>query len=379
MEGVEFLREIALGNAHAELGQRVVVVGGGNVAYDVARTAVRQVGSDVSRTALRLPDVSSVTLVSLESLSEMPADDVEILEGDEEGVQRLNSLGPLRVDRNAEGQVTGIAFKRCLRTFDDEGRFAPEFDENDVVEVPCDTVILSIGQTMDLSFIDPERDRIELSERGTIVVDPETGATSRPGVFVAGDAAHGTKLLIHAVASGKRVAREVHRSFSGEDVRPEVVGFHRAIEDYERERGYEKVPRGEPTTAPAAERLLSQSIEVERGFDHDGARREASRCFDCGVNPVFDGTRCILCGGCVEVCPESCLKIVSFDALEPKTGLQRLKELAFGPETVEVSAILKDEELCIRCALCAERCPNGAITMERFCFGATPQPVEISG
>jgi len=375
--GVEFLRDVAMGQAPPELGRRVVVIGGGNVAYDVARTAVRQVGIDVSRTALRLQDVVKVTLASLESLDEMPADDVEILEGDEEGVVRLNSLGPVRVERDRDGRVSGVTFRHCLRVFDAQGRFAPEFDDARTTTVECDTVLLAIGQTLDVGFVDPERDGIAVDARGFITIDPVTARTSRAGVYVAGDAAYGPKLLIHAVASGKAVAREVHRHLCGEDVTPEAVGFHRVIDGYQREADYEKIPRNHPLVASAEERLRSQSAPVELGFDDRSARLEAARCLDCGVNTVFDGTRCVLCGGCVDVCPESCLKIVSWDRLAPSSLLERLRERAFGAGTRSVSAILKDEDLCIRCALCAERCPNDAITMERFCFGSAPGSVEL--
>jgi len=368
--GVEFLRRISLGEGEGELGRDIVVIGGGNVAYDVARSAIRQVGIDVSRTALRQADVRTVTLASLESLDEMPADDVEILEGDEEGIRRLNSLGPVRIERDAEGRVTGAVFKRCLSVFDEQGRFAPRFDEDDLTTVPCDTVILSIGQTMDAGFVDPERDGVAMSERGTFVVDEETSATTRPGVFVVGDAAYGPKLLIHAVASGKAVARRVHAHLTGAEVTPEVVGLHRVIEDYQREKDFEKIARHEPPKSSLEERLSSQAAQVELSLDDVAARREASRCFDCGVNTVFDGTKCVLCGGCVDVCPESCLKIVDYERLEPQPLLERLRRGLFRPETRRVSAILKDEDLCIRCALCAERCPNDAITMERFCFGS---------
>jgi NADPH-dependent glutamate synthase beta subunit-like oxidoreductase len=374
--GVEFLREVALGQTPPELGARVVVIGGGNVAYDVARTAVRQVGVDVSRTALR-QGARSVTLVSLESLEEMPADDVEILEGDEEGVKRLNSLGPVSIERDGEGRVRGVVFKRCARVFDADGRFAPEFVESDTTIVESDTVVLSIGQTLDVSFVDPARDGVEVDGRGLIPYDPETFATSRPGVFVAGDAAYGPKLLIHAIANGKQIARQIHKRLTGVDATPDAVGLHAVIEAYEREADYEKIPRQRPAGAPPAERVRSQSAQVELAFDDGAARREASRCLDCGVNTVFDGAKCVLCGGCVDVCPESCLKIVSFERLERTPVVKRIYERLFGADPQPVSAILKDDSLCIRCALCAERCPNGAITMERFCFGPSPTAASL--
>lgn len=369
--GVEFLRDVALGSPASGLGERVVVVGGGNVAYDVARTVVRQIGVDAARTALRQAGVKSVTLASLESLEEMPADDDEILAGDEEGVIRLNSLGPVRIERDSGGRVTGVLFKKCLRVFDEQHRFAPLFDEGATTTVPCDTVMFCVGQAADLGFIVPERDGVRLTERGAIAWDPATCATSRPGVFVAGDVAYGPRLLIDAVASGKQVARRVHKHITGQDVEPGSVGWHRVLERYRREKDYEKLRRRtHPTLAPLRERLASKGAPVELPLLDAAARLEAARCFDCAVNPVFDGERCVLCGGCVDVCPESCLKIVRLEELEPSETIRRLRE-ALAPAGGPVSAILKDEDLCIRCGLCAERCPNGAITMERFCFGAS--------
>ena len=143
--GVEFLRDVALGKP-VELGHRVVVIGGGNVAYDVSRSVIRQTGVDVSRSVLRQAGVRQVQLVSLESLEELPADDVEIIEGDEEGVVRRHRLGPNRIARDESGQIIGVEFKRVLRVFDENGRFAPTFDETDLTMVDADTVIWSIGQ-----------------------------------------------------------------------------------------------------------------------------------------------------------------------------------------------------------------------------------------
>ncbi len=368
--GVELLREVALHEEPEGLFGRVVVIGGGNVAYDVARTVVRQIGFDVSRTARRHRGVESVVLASLENLDEMPADDVEILEGAEEGVERINSVGPVRVERDESGKVRGMTFKTCLRVFDDGGRFSPEFDEVSRHTIPCDCVVFAIGQRIDLGFIDAERDGVRLTERGFIDHDPERLTTSHPKVFVAGDAAYGPRLLIHAVASGKRVAREIVRRLRGEDLTPRLEEGHREIEGYAREQGYERIPRAPIPVLPVNERLRSQATQVERGYDELQARGEASRCFDCGVNTIFDGTRCVLCGGCVDVCPESCLKIISFERLEATPDVESLRE-AFASDGAELSAIIKDEELCIRCALCAERCPNHAISMERFCFGGT--------
>jgi NADPH-dependent glutamate synthase beta subunit-like oxidoreductase len=370
--GVEFLRDVSLGNP-PDLGQKVVVIGGGNVAYDVGRTVLRQISLDAARTAARAEGVGEVHLCSLESLEEMPADDVEIIEGDEEGVRRNNSLGPKEILTDDNGNVTGVRFQRCLRVFDEQRRFSPQFDENDIIDIACDHVLISIGQQYDIKFVDPQRDKLEMTDRGLIACDPSTGTTSAPDIYVAGDLAYGPKLLIHAVASGKAVARSIYKQFTGTTIQPEQIELHFPLPNYFREKSYEKHRRIHPSTTPVAERIGGQDREVESGFSEEQARCEAGRCFDCGVNTIFDGAKCILCGGCADVCPELCLRIVSAQHLssEENAAEAMSRQLDEFP-LEEASAILKDETKCIRCALCADRCPVGAITMERFQFQEVP-------
>jgi ferredoxin len=141
------------------------------------------------------------------------------------------------------------------------------------------------------------------------------------------------------------------------------------VSDYGRERDYEKLPRTEVPTVSASERRKSQQTVVERGYDESSSVLEACRCLDCGVNTIFDSEKCILCGGCADVCPELCLELVSCDRLLGDEGMGELLTQRYGSiDLSSVSAIVKDEQKCIRCALCAERCPVDAITMERFRF-----------
>jgi len=374
--GVDFLRDVALGK-RGELGPRVVVIGGGNVAYDVARTVLRQEEYDVSRTAARLPGVREVNLVCLESLEEMPADTVEIIEGTEEGVIRHNSWGPREIlfrEENDRKFVRGVRFAHCVSVYDENRRFAPKYEETKGLVLECDAVLLSVGQSADLRFLDPARDGIEMRSPQQIVNDPATCSTSAPGVFVAGDIAYGPKLLIHAVASGKQAARSVYRYLTGKEIGQEEVQFHAPIEDYRREKLYERRLRLHIPTLSPRERLLDPKALVEKGYTETEAREEAGRCLDCGVNTIFDGERCILCGGCVDVCPTVCLKLVSIDRLERTPELEGAMREFLGEEAPESSAILKDEERCIRCGLCAQRCPTTAITMERFSFAKEWKP-----
>jgi NADPH-dependent glutamate synthase beta subunit-like oxidoreductase len=367
--GVELLRAVAL-NEPIDLGREVVVIGGGNVAYDVARTVLRQIAFDTARTAARLVGPGRVHLVSLETLEEMPADTIEILEGDEEGVRRHNGWGPVEIVRDGEGRVTGVRFRRCRRVYDENRKFSPVFDDSDQTTLPCDTVLLSVGQAPNLDLLKDGGTDVEQIRPGWPRVDKQTLATTALGVFVCGDLAHGTRLLIEAVASGKAAARSVYRHVTGRGIAMESVTAHVPLPRYARERGYESIRRTPLPTLPPEHRQEDPKREVEIGYGREAAMREASRCLDCGVTPVFDGERCVLCGGCADVCPTQCLKLVTIADIEGGEILDDAVRAAIGEDADESmnSAILKDEERCIRCALCAMRCPADAITMERVSF-----------
>jgi NADPH-dependent glutamate synthase beta subunit-like oxidoreductase/ferredoxin len=369
--GIDFLRAMSLGEK-LPIGRRVVVIGGGNVAFDVSRSAVRyadddterlvarQTETDISRVALRQEAVREVHLACLESREEMPADEVEIVEGEEEGIIRHNRLGPkefLFREENGQRVVAGVRFRRVLSVFDADRRFAPVYDDSETVDVEADTVLLSVGQMADLSF---------LGDVSRLQVDPETCTTATPGVFAAGDVAYGARLMIDAIASGKKAARGVYRFLTGREIRQIETQLHVEIEDYQREAGYEGRRRAHIPVASAQERLADPKRLVETGYTEVQAGGEAGRCLDCGVNTIFDGEKCILCGGCVDVCPMLCLKLVGLEQLAPSPEIEAL--LAANGAGPGDSAILKDEDRCIRCALCAQRCPTHAITMERFQF-----------
>jgi len=370
--GVDLLRSVALGEP-LRLGREVVVIGGGNVAYDVARTVLRQIAYDTARTAARLPGTARVRLVSLETLEEMPADTVEILEGDEEGIERLNGWGPLAIARDADGSVTGVLFRRCTRVYDENRRFAPLYDDADRRTVPCDTVLLAVGQAPSTAFLEDGGAGIEMARPGWPKLDPGTLMTTAPGVFVSGDLAYGTRLLIDAVASGKAAARSVYRYLTGRILEPDATTAHLILEGYRREPGYEGIRRVSIPAVSPEERLRDPAAPVEIGYRRDEAMREASRCLDCGVTPVFDGTRCVLCGGCADVCPTQCLKLVSLAQIASSADLDAAIAQTLGaePDRDSHSAILKDEDRCIRCALCAMRCPTDAISMERVTFSTS--------
>ena len=377
--GIDFLINVNLGY-EMKLGRRVAVVGGGNVAIDVARSALRVVqepswksGSDESgseglqpaldaaRMALR-SGAEQVCMVSLESRAEMPAWKGEVDEAEREGIVYENGWGPREI-LGADRSVTGLAVRRCTSVFDADRRFKPAFsDEEKVIE--CDTVILAIGQQADLSFL-PSDESIGVSPRGILKIDDNL-MTTAPGVFAGGDVAFGPRVLVEAVANGHRAARSIHNYLNGQS-KKSVLSRFRMFADWQMPRGYLSTKRQEMPALPLNRRI--GIAEVELGFDEQQGRSEASRCLKCQVNTIFDGSKCILCAGCVDVCPESCLRLVDLVQLQGDERYQTLIEKTFGTtpgglKRGQASAIIKDEEKCIRCALCAQRCPTHAITME---------------
>jgi NADPH-dependent glutamate synthase beta subunit-like oxidoreductase len=407
LTGTDFLLNVNLGYRFS-IGKKVVVIGGGNVAIDVARSALRQQQQqtlevlkssllpdqlsenerqvamnelmDVSRAALRM-GAREVHLVCLESREEMPAFEEEIEEGMEEGLKVHPSLGPRKyVGEN--GKVSGLETIRCTSVFDAQHRFNPTFEPGTESIIPCDTVILAIGQTSDLSFLSPE-DGIEATRQGILKVDPETLRTTAPGVFAAGDIAFGPRLIISAVADGKKAAEHIDRYLRGDEWKPKpryaqitVLDHHQMAESYDE---YSRLP---VPTIPLDRR--TGITEVEQGFSEEEALREAERCLRCWINTIFEGneaegTECILCGGCVDVCPENCLQLIPLSQLSVSedTEARRAEQGLSDPLTLqhlepadldagEGSVMVKDETICIRCGLCAERCPAHTITMEAF-------------
>ncbi len=299
------------------------------------------------------------------TLDEIPAAREEIEEAEREGIRLHTRFGPKRV-LGSEGKVTGIELIRCGRVFDENRRFSPQFIEGSEETVSCDTVVLAIGQAADLSWMQPE-DNLKLTPRGTVQTDPVTLATSRPDIFAGGDLAFGPRIIITAVAEGQRAARSIAKYLTGRTPEPsrKAKATIYPTENYRMEVDYEKLARRPPPTL-AIERRIGIA-EVEQLYPAPEAQIQAVRCLKCHISPVFDGDKCILCGGCADICPESCLRLVDVLAIRGDERLQAALLARYGqiPRAGEQAGIIKDETRCIRCGLCAVRCPTGAITMEK--------------
>jgi formate dehydrogenase (NADP+) beta subunit len=376
--GIDFLINVNLGYEVA-LGRRVAVVGGGNVAIDVARAAVRlvqetsesgatesgadslQPALDAARMALR-SGAEQVSLVSLESREQMPAWKGEVHEAEYEGITVDNGWGPKEIV-GENGAVTGLRVRRCVSVFDEKGRFSPAFSDEEKI-IPCESVVLAIGQQADLSFLSGE-EGLQVTPRGTLKID-ENLATTAPGVFAGGDVAFGPRILVEAVANGHRAARSIHLYLSGKS-RKTLLSRFRLFREWQMPRGYLSTARQNMPMLPVNRRI--GIAEVELGFDEHQGRAEALRCLKCQVNTIFDGSKCILCGGCTDVCPEHCLRLVDLVQIQGDARYETLIEKRYGVTPAglpagQASAIIKNEDKCIRCALCAQRCPTQAITME---------------
>jgi len=378
LRGIDYLLNVNLGY-RVEMGRRVIVIGGGNVALDVARTAARGgeqtnlqrnlsivQAMDVARSAIRF-GARDVTVCCLESESEMPAAKEEVDEAAVEGIRFRYRVGPKRLV-GANGVVTGIEFVQVARVFDENGRFDPKFVDGSEFVVDTDSVIVAIGQTGDFTFLQPD-DGVA-TRGGRIIIDPDTLATTAAGIFAGGDAAFGPRIAINAIADGKQAAKSIDEFLRGVERPSEDESVEVAIEPrWDRELDFEGTPRQKPPSRPLARRI--GIAEVEECFGERAARREGSRCLRCWTNTIFEqnrtaGTECILCGGCQDICPENCIEIVP--AARVVSIPAEAREIA--PIMIEArwagSVMLKNEEVCIRCGLCAARCPTGTITMRSF-------------
>lgn len=375
-----------------KLGKRVIVVGGGDVAMDAARTALRlgqvtaeqqaalsettarveeeaeavHTALDVARTALRA-GVVDLKVIALESWDEIPASKMELEEALEEGIRIFPRHGPNRIVGQG-GKVTGLEIIEVASVFDENHRFNPKFKPGTEQIWECDTVIMAIGQAADLSALGGVED-VRLSPRGLLEINPATGQTSAPDVFAGGDVAYGPRLLIHAVRDGHLAALGIEQHIQARPLVPNVTTSWTELPKHTTYPGWMGLARNKVPSLPVDRRTGITVVEL--GYSTEEATTQGQRCLECSVNTIFDGAKCILCNGCVDVCPWNCLKIVRLDQMNGDETLTQVVA-AYAGEPAEgkppLAAMIKDDAACTRCALCAKRCPTGAITMEAFRF-----------
>lgn len=323
---IPFLKQANI-EEKADIGKEVIVVGGGNVAVDVARTALR-VGAEV------------VKMVCLEKREEMPAFSWEIEEAIEEGVRLYPGWGPKRVV--GENKVEGLEVIQCLSVFDDEGRFNPTFDENNVKVIKGDTVIFAIGQYGDMSFADGSD--VEIDERGRLVIDPETWQTTVKNIFACGEIITGPSTAISSMGTGHEVAEKVHRYLRGRDPRGESIIY----------KGNEPSPVNPPISIIRETERLRVELKkrkpmervkdfagIEFGYSNEEAKKEAGRCLQC------DTQACVGCAFCARACPDFCIKVERAET----EGKRKITKWDY------------DIEKCSFCGLCIDACPTKTLKM----------------
>ncbi|MDH4230015.1 MAG: FAD-dependent oxidoreductase [Nitrospirota bacterium] len=376
IEGIDYLRRSNFGEKIPHKG-RVIVVGGGDVAMDCARTALRQ-------------GATKVQVVCLEPEDGMRGSQYERIEARYEGITIHNDLGPQRYVRAADGTLTGLEFKRVASIFDSQGRFAPSFVEGTESVYDTDEVILAIGQRADVGFLAGVEDEVAQAAPGVIKSDPKTFQTSAPDVFITGDIATGPKLFIDGVSHGHKVARSIHQILSGKKIETVPHAVMRPMTNYETVDRYIGLDRKTEPHLPLAMRKDTEgnfsNTLVDFCYPEQEAIDQAHRCLRCNINVVMDGEMCIACSGCVDICPEKVLKLVPLDQVDNATQLAGGAQPIFGvapsqflngpgahagstdQATEKGAVMLFDSHLCIRCGLCAMRCPTRCITMEKFQF-----------
>jgi NADPH-dependent glutamate synthase beta subunit-like oxidoreductase len=379
VKAIDYLLNINNGY-RVNLGKKVLVIGGGFVAFDAARSALRETPEsdttiheavDAARVARR-SGAEEVHIASLESFAEMPVlrsvqGYEEFEEAKREGVVFHPQRGPKKfIGEN--GKLKSVEFIGVKKTYDENGKFNPLFDESLIERFDVDTVILAIGQKTDLSFI-AASDKVEISPAGFLKINTETLETTAPGIFAGGDAAFGPRNIIESVANGKKAALSIDEFLSGTTA---ATYFDLTIEKiptarFTRPEDFEQYTREAPPTIDLNRRTGISEVEV--GYTEEQAKRQAERCLSCHVQTIYDADKCVMCNRCVDVCPEYCLKLVPLAELDidEKTKIQLMEHYSIDPFT-QASAMIKDDETCIRCGLCAVRCPTDAMTMELFYY-----------
>jgi formate dehydrogenase beta subunit len=338
--GLEFLGNVNRGRP-VELGRRIVVIGGGNVAIDVARTAVRQASPG---------DEKEVHMMCLECREEMPAHEWEIEEALKEGIVVHPSLGPQRI-LGQDGKVTGVQTIVCSSVFDDQGRFNPSYAPGTEGVIEGDTVILAIGQASELSLLGPE-DGVNLTRRRTIEVDERTLATSAPGIFAGGEVTIGPSSVVESMSLGHRAAAAMDAYLRGEDLASFEWGEPEELGELAEKTIQKVMPleRADMPSLPLEQRRFCYD-EVELGYTLHMAVRAAHRCLTCGAGASIDSDKCATCLTCLRLCP-------------------------YEAPHIENGKVAIDIAQCQACGLCVSECPAKAISLTLYDDGEILSRVE---
>jgi NADPH-dependent glutamate synthase beta subunit-like oxidoreductase len=362
--GIDWLTSVAFGHV-SRVGKRVVVIGGGNTAMDCCRTSLRLGAAQVT-----------VTVRSPRRV--MKASPWEIEDAENEGIPILDNHAPKEFLLK-KGRLVGVRFQKMREVgIDTSGRPRLEPTGEEVV-IECDDVLLAIGQENSFPWI--ERDiGLEFDKWGMPAVDKVTMMSTRPGVFFGGDAAWGPENIIKAVAHGHQAAISIDRHCHGLplDERPApgatLISQKMGIHEWSYKNAYAALQRTPMPHADKAKALRDLKVEVELGFDDRLAAKEAERCLNCDVQTVFSPPQCIECDACMDICPVDCINFIHNDSeaalrLGLRVPARNTKQALYVSEPVKTGRIMaKDEDVCLHCGLCAERCPTGAWDMKKFVY-----------
>ncbi len=365
--GIDWLASVSFGHV-SSVGERVIVLGGGNTAMDCCRSAKRLGGKDVK-------------VIVRSGFDEMKASPWEKEDALHEGVEIHNFLVPRRVVHEG-GRLSGMEFERVKAEYDAKGRRSLVPTGEPDLFVAADTVLVAIGQENAFPWI--ERDcGISFDKHGLPVLDASTHQSTLPNVFFGGDAAFGPKNIITAVAHGHEAAVSIDRLLNGEDpaTRPaahaNLMSQKMGIHEWSYDNDISIAARNKVPWAAAERALQSIKIEVELGYDEATAWREAQRCLNCDVQTVFNRDTCIECDGCVDICPMDCITFTApGEEAELRTRLKApatnlAQDLYVSTALKSGRVMVKDEDVCLHCGLCAERCPTGAWDMQKMLLHTT--------
>ncbi|WP_180125410.1 FAD-dependent oxidoreductase [Rhodoferax sp. BLA1] len=365
--GIEWLANVSFGHI-TTVGERVIVLGGGNTAMDCCRSARRLGGKDVK-------------VVVRSGFEEMKASPWEKEDAQHEGIPILNYHVPKSVE-HVNGKLTAMTFEIVRAEYDAKGRRSLVPTGEPDVRLECDTVLVAIGQENAFPWIEADC-RIAFDKWGLPVLGEGTFQSTLPKVFFGGDAAYGPKNIITAVAHGHEAAVSIDRLLNGEDVtrrpppRTHLLSQKMGIHEWSYHNDVSNDTRFAVPWAKADVALSSIKLEVELGFDAATAFKEASRCLNCDVQTVFNRGTCIECDACVDICPMDCISFTTNgDEAELRTRLKAparhtAQALYVSAELKTGRILVKDEDVCLHCGLCAERCPTGAWDMQKFLLNTT--------